>query len=84
MELIFKLIEKFLLEEKTNTILLFILCIIVNVLQTNGISMVTASIITHIKAGEGASVYKYIYIFIFISLVFLFYFTICIKRFRWI
>ena len=74
MELIYKLIEKFLLEEKTNTILLFILCIIVNVLQTNGISMVTASIITHIKAGGGEGVYKYIYMFIFISLVFLLFY----------
>ena len=74
MELIYKLLEKFLLEEKTNTILLFILCIIVNVLQTNGISMVTASIITHIKAGGGEGVYKYIYMFIFISLVFLLFY----------
>jgi ABC-type branched-subunit amino acid transport system ATPase component len=74
MELIYKLLEKFLLEEKTNTVLLFILCIIVNVLQTNGISMVTANIITHIKAGDGASVYKYIYLFIFISLVFLLFY----------
>jgi ABC-type bacteriocin/lantibiotic exporter with double-glycine peptidase domain len=74
MELIYKLLEKFLLEEKTNTVLLFVLCIIVNVLQTNGISMVTANIITHIKAGDGASVYKYIYLFIFISLVFLLFY----------
>lgn len=74
MELIYKLLEKFLLEEKTNTVLLFILCIIVNVLQTNGISMVMASIITHIKAGGGEGVYKYIYMFIFISLVFLLFY----------
>ena len=62
MELIYKLVEKFLSEEKTNTILLFVLCIIVNVLQTNGISMITASIITHIKSGGNTGVYKYIYI----------------------
>jgi len=74
MELIYKLIDKFLSEEKTNTILLFVLCIIVNVLQTNGISMVTASIITHIKSGGNTDVYKYIYMFIFISLVFLLFY----------
>jgi ABC-type bacteriocin/lantibiotic exporter with double-glycine peptidase domain len=36
--------------------------------------MVTASIITHIKAGGGEGVYKYIYMFIFISLVFLLFY----------
>ena len=74
MELIYKLVEKFLSEEKTNTILLFVLCIIVNVLQTNGISMITASIITHIKSGGNTGVYKYIYMFIFISMVFLLFY----------
>jgi len=73
MELIYKLVEKFLMEEKTNTILLFILCLIVNIVQTNGISMITANIITHIKSGS-TEVYKYIYLFIGVSILFLGFF----------
>jgi len=74
MDLIYKLIEKFLSEEKTNTIILFILCLIVNIIQTNGISMVTASIITHIKSGGKGSVYNYIHIFVALSLAFLLFY----------
>ena len=74
MELIYTLIQKFLSEEKVNSILLFVLCIIVNVIQTNGISMATASIITHIKAGGGQSIYNYIHVFVLLSLVFLLFY----------
>ena len=77
MELIYKLVEKFLMEEKTNTILLFILCLIVNIVQTNGISMITANIITHIKSGS-TEVYKYIYLFIGVSILFLGFFYLYI------
>ncbi len=74
MELIVKLIEKFLSQEKTNTILLFFLCIIVNVIQTNGISMITANIITHMKGGAKSTVYNYIHMFVGISMLFLFFY----------
>lgn len=69
-----KLIEKFLSQEKINTILLFVLCVIVNVIQTNGISMITANIITHIKGGSKSTVYNYIHMFVGISMLFLFFY----------
>ena len=74
MEIILKLVEKFLSEEKTNTIILFILCIIVNVIQTNGISMVSANIITHIKSGGKGSVFNFIHLFVVLSLTFLLFY----------
>jgi ABC-type bacteriocin/lantibiotic exporter with double-glycine peptidase domain len=74
MELIYLLIEKFMKEEYVNTILLFVLCIIINIIQTNGISMVTANIITHMKGGSKTIVYNYIYWFIGLSFAFLLFY----------
>ena len=74
MELIYLLIEKFMKEEYVNTILLFVLCIIINIIQTNGISMVTANIITHMKGGSKSIVYNYIYWFIGLSFAFLLFY----------
>jgi len=71
MEFLFKLIEIFLEEEKFNTILLFVLCIIVNLIQTNAISTITANIITHIKGGGKSEVYNYIHLFVGVSMLYL-------------
>jgi ATP-binding cassette, subfamily B, bacterial len=71
MEFLIKLIEIFLEEEKFNTVMLFVLCIIVNVIQTNAISTITANIITHIKGGGKDSVYKYIHLFVGVSILYL-------------
>jgi ABC-type multidrug transport system fused ATPase/permease subunit len=71
MEFLIRLIELFLEEEKTNTILLFVLCVIVNLIQTNAISSITANIITHIKGGGKNSVYGYIHLFVGVSILYL-------------
>lgn len=74
MEFLIRLIELFLEEEKSNTILLFVLCIIVNLIQTNAISSITANIITHIKGGGKDSVYNYIHLFVGVSMLYLIFY----------
>ena len=71
MQFLFNLIEIFLEEEKFNTGLLFVLCIIVNLIQTNAISTITANIITHIKGGGKTEVYNYIHLFVGVSMLYL-------------
>ena len=74
MDFLIRLIELFLEEEKSNTILLFVLCIIVNLIQTNAISSITANIITHIKGGGKDSVYNYIHLFVGVSMLYLIFY----------
>ena len=57
-----------------NTIYLFVLCIIVNIIQTNGISMITANIITHMKGGSKTVAYNYIHMFVGVSLLFILFY----------
>ena len=52
MELIYKLLTKYYDEEKTNIIILIIVSMLLNTIQTNGVSHFNAQIITFIQEGD--------------------------------
>jgi ABC-type multidrug transport system fused ATPase/permease subunit len=71
MNIINQLLYKFYKEEYFKTIILVIICIIVNVLQTNGISKVTAKIINAIKQTNTNNINYLIWWFIGLSVLYL-------------
>ena len=75
MNIIYKLLWKFLEKEKFHSILLFLLTIIITLFQVNGISYITANIITFIQKKEFDNVNNYFTYFVIASflLIFLFY-----------
>ena len=52
MNIIVQLLHNFYKEEVFSTIVLIVICILLNVVQTNGISSVTANIINSLKKGN--------------------------------
>jgi ABC-type bacteriocin/lantibiotic exporter with double-glycine peptidase domain len=71
MNIIYFLLLKFFNEEKTNTILMIINSFLINVLQTNGISFITANIITSLQTNNKINTYHFFQWFILISIVFI-------------
>jgi len=71
MNLIIELLNNFFNEEKVNTIILLILCIFVNIIQTNSISSITANIINYAKDRDSKNIYHLFTIFITLSIVYL-------------
>ena len=75
MNIIYKLLWKFLEKEKFHSIILFLLTITITLFQVNGISYITANIITFIQKKEFDTVNNYFTYFVIASflLIFLFY-----------
>jgi len=63
------LVTKFVEEEQLNTGLLVAICFILNFLQANVLSYVTASIVQSVENKEKASIYYFYYVFIGVTLV---------------
>ena len=71
MNIIYFLLLKFFNEEKTNTILMIMNSFVINILQTNGISFITANIITSLQTNNKINTYHYFQWFILISIIFI-------------
>lgn len=71
MNIIHKLLYKFYQEEYAKAILILVICIVINVLQTNGISAVTARIINTLKQSSSSNVQYLIWLFVGLSVAYL-------------
>jgi len=71
MNIIYFLLLKFFNEEKTNIIMMIINSFVINILQTNGISFITANIITSLQNKNKINTYHFFQWFILISIVFI-------------
>ena len=71
MNIIYFLLLKFFNEEKTNTIMMVINSFLINVLQTNGISFITANIITSLQNTNKQNTYYFFQWFILVSIIFI-------------
>jgi len=71
MNIIIQLLHNFYKEEVFSTIILIVICILLNVVQTNGISTITANIINSLKKGNEVAVNNLLIIFILLSLLYL-------------
>jgi ABC-type multidrug transport system fused ATPase/permease subunit len=71
MNIIYFLLLKFFKEEQTNTIMMIINSFLINILQTNGISFITANIITSLQNNNKLTTYHYFQWFIIISIIFI-------------
>ena len=71
MNIIYFLLLKFFNEEKTNTIMMVINSFLINVLQTNGISFITANIITSLQTNNKINTYHFFQWFVLVSIVFI-------------
>jgi len=70
------MIELFFKEEAFNTASMIVTSFIINILQTNGISLVTANIIDSLTKGTQAGTTTYYYYFILISIMFLVFYYV--------
>ena len=71
MNIIYYLFSKFLIEEKINILLLILASFTINILQTNGISYITANIINFVQKKEEVKVWDFFKYFIAISILFI-------------
>ena len=69
MNIVYQLLLKFFNEEKINTILMIVTTFILNIIQTNGISHISASIINSINNKNMAEVTTYFKYFIFVCIL---------------
>jgi ABC-type multidrug transport system fused ATPase/permease subunit len=76
MNIIYNLLWKFLEKEKFYSILLFLLTILMTFFQANGISYITANIITFIQKKDFDEANNYFIYFVFASFIFIFVFYI--------
>jgi len=72
MNLIVKMLINFFKEEKINTIIIVITSILVNIIQTQGISTITANIINTVEKGKVQDIYGLLHQFVFMSMIFIF------------
>lgn len=70
MDIISYLISEFFKEEKTNTVILCILSLVITLIQTNGISYITANIIQSIEQNSQKITMKFFQYFVFVSILF--------------
>lgn len=75
MNLVYELFSQFISKEKTTAIILIIASFIINIIQTGGISFITANIINFIKDGKVDNAWKYFYYFVAFSIVFLVFYS---------
>jgi ABC-type bacteriocin/lantibiotic exporter with double-glycine peptidase domain len=71
MNIIYYLFSKFFIEEKINILLLILASFTINILQTNGISYITANIINFVQKKEEVKVWDFFKYFIAISILFI-------------
>jgi len=70
MDIISYLISEFFKEEKTNTIILCILSLVITLIQTNGISYITANIIQSVEKNSKNLTMGFFYYFVLVSILF--------------
>jgi len=75
MNIIYYLFSKFLIEEKTNVLLLVLASFTINIIQTNGISFITANIINFIQKKSEIQVWNFFKYFIGVSIIFIIFFN---------
>ena len=75
MNLVYELFSQFISKEKTTAIIIIIASFIINIIQTGGISFITANIINFIKDGKQENAWTYFYYFIAFSIVFLVFYS---------
>lgn len=75
MNLVYELFSQFISKEMTTTVILILASFIINIIQTGGISFITANIINFIKDGKQENVWKYFYYFVAFSIVFLIFYS---------
>ena len=71
MNIIYQLLYEFFQEEQFNTVLTIITSFLINILQTNTISYLTAKIITSLERKNEETAYWFFYFFVAISITFL-------------
>ena len=71
MNLVYNLFRDFIGKEYVTVIALIVVSFIINIIQTGGISFITANIINFIKDGKSANTWKYFYYFVAFSVIFL-------------
>jgi len=71
MNLVYNLFRDFIGKEYVTVIVLIIVSFIINIIQTGGISFITANIINFIKDGKLSNTWKYFYYFVAFSVIFL-------------
>lgn len=76
MNIVFQLFSQFISKEKWNTIGLIIASFIINIIQTGGISFITANIINFLKDGNYDKTWTYLYFFIGFSFITLIIYSI--------
>lgn len=69
MNIVYQLLLKFFNEEKTNTLLMILTTFILNIIQTNGISHISASIINSINNKNKVEVSTYFKYFVFVCIL---------------
>lgn len=69
MNIVYQLLFKFFNEEKTNTLLMILTTFILNIIQTNGISHISASIINSINSKNKVEVFTYFKYLVFICIL---------------
>ena len=75
MNIIYYLFSKFLEEEKINVLLLILASFTINLLQTNGISFITANIINLMQKKDVGNAWYYFRFFVGISIIFIVFFN---------
>jgi len=71
MNFVFHLIYKFIKIESFNTTIVIVACLLLNIVQTNVISSVTANIINTIKSPDKSNIFWLLNLFIFVSITYL-------------
>jgi ATP-binding cassette subfamily B protein len=72
MNIVYFLLNKFFQEEQINTLLMVITSFVINIVQTNGISYISATIIDSIQKNENKTVNNYFIYFIIASTIYIF------------
>jgi ATP-binding cassette subfamily B protein len=71
MNIVYNLLQHFFYEEYVNTFLMIITSFIINIIQTNGISYITAKIIDFIHKNKKILVYDFFKYFVFVSIMYI-------------
>jgi ATP-binding cassette subfamily B protein len=71
MNIVYNLLQQFFYEEYVNTFLMIITSFIINIIQTNGISYITANIIDFIHKNKKVLVYDFFKYFVLISIAYI-------------
>lgn len=72
MNIVYNLLQHFFFEEYWNTTLMIITSFIINIIQTNGISYLTAKIIDFIHKNKKILVYDFFKYFVYVSIAYIF------------